>query len=93
MKSVVMKIKLDDGARMPEKAHATDVGYDICSPIDVVVPAHRSVFIDSGVHIQTALGYCRGSDIQERSECQARHYLNNLDKTERGDGGFGSTGK
>ena len=54
MKSV-MKIKLDDGAKMPKKAHATDVGYDIFSPIDVVVPAHRSVFIDSGVHIQIPL--------------------------------------
>lgn len=31
MKSV-MKIKLDDGAKMPKKAHATDVGYDIFSP-------------------------------------------------------------
>lgn len=47
-----MEIMLDDGAKMPKKAHATDVGYDIFSPIDVVVPAHRSVFIDSGVHIQ-----------------------------------------
>lgn len=28
MKSV-MKIMLDEGAKMPEKAHATDVGYDI----------------------------------------------------------------
>lgn len=46
MKSV-MKIMLDEGAKMPKKAHATDVGYDIFSPIDVVVPAHRSVFIDS----------------------------------------------
>ena len=31
----VMKIMLDEGARMPKKAHATDVGYDIFSPIDV----------------------------------------------------------
>lgn len=51
MKSV-MKIMLDEGAKMPKKAHATDVGYDIFSPIDATVPAHRSVFIDSGVHIQ-----------------------------------------
>lgn len=47
-----MKIMLDEGAKVPEKAHATDVGYDIFSPIDAIVPAHRSVFIDSGVHIQ-----------------------------------------
>lgn len=140
MKSV-MKIMLDDGARMPKKAHATDVGYDICSPIDVVVPAHRSVFIDSGVHIQIPLDIAgvlisksglnvkygitstglidpdytgsigvklynnSGTDYRitagdKISQIMFIPYVqalfkkvNSLDDTERGDGGFGSTGK
>lgn len=141
MKSVVMKIKLDDGARMPEKAHATDVGYDIYSPIDVVVPAHRSVFIDSGVHIQIPIDIA--GVLISKSGLNVKHGItstglidpdytgsigvklynnsgtdykiakgdkisqimfiphvqtifnrvNSLDDTERGNGGFGSTGK
>lgn len=141
MKSVVMKIKLDECAKMPKKAHATDVGYDIFSPIDVVVPAHRSVFIDSGVHIHIPLDIA--GVIISKSGLNVKHGItstglidpdytgsigvklynnsgtdykiakgdkisqimfipyvqtifnrvNSLDDTERGNGGFGSTGK
>lgn len=47
-----MKVKLDKGAFMPERAHKTDAGADLRSPIDVAVGARSSVVIDTGVHIQ-----------------------------------------
>lgn len=52
-----MKIKLDAGAFMPVRAHATDAGADLRSPIDAVVPARDSRVIDTGVHIQLPHGY------------------------------------
>lgn len=47
-----MKVKLDPGSYMPEKARKTDAGYDIKSPIRITVKAHSSAIIDTGVHIQ-----------------------------------------
>ena len=138
---LAMTIKLDEGARMPEKAHATDVGYDIFSPIDAIVPAHKSVFIDSGVHIQIPLGvagvlisksglnvkhsitstglidpgYTGSIGVKLYNNSSTDYHIaagdkitqimftpyvtalfetkDSLDDTERGDDGFGSTGK
>ena len=47
-----MKIKLEKWAFMPERAHATDAGADLRSPVAVTVWAHSSVVIDTGVHIE-----------------------------------------
>lgn len=47
-----MNIKLDNGAYMPTRAHSTDAGLDLRTPIDVVVPARGSATIDTGVHIE-----------------------------------------
>lgn len=47
-----MKVKLDKGAYMPERAHSTDAGADLRTPYDVIVPAKGSVVIDTGVHIE-----------------------------------------
>lgn len=52
-----MKIKLDKDAFMPVRAHGTDAGADLRSPIDTVIPARGSRFIDTGVHIQLPHGY------------------------------------
>ena len=52
-----MKIKLDKGAFVPERAHDTDAGADLRSPIETVVPARGSCVIDTGVHIQLPHGY------------------------------------
>lgn len=52
-----MKIKLDRGAFVPERAHSTDAGADLRSPIDTVIPARGSRVIDTGVHIQLPHGY------------------------------------
>lgn len=52
-----MKIKLDRGAFVPVRAHGTDAGADLRSPIDTVIPARGSRVIDTGVHIQLPHGY------------------------------------
>ena len=52
-----MKIKLDKGAFIPVRAHGTDAGADLRSPIETVVPAMGSRVIDTGVHIQLPNGY------------------------------------
>lgn len=47
-----MKVKLDDGAYAPTRAHGTDAGYDLRSPCCADVPAHGSVTIETGVHVE-----------------------------------------
>lgn len=47
-----MKIALDKGAYMPVRAHGTDAGLDLRTPVDVTVPAHGSAVIDMGVRVQ-----------------------------------------
>ena len=46
-----MKVKLDEGAKIPTKAYKTDGGFDIYSREDKVVPARGSATFDTGVHI------------------------------------------
>ena len=52
-----MKIKLDAGAFFPDRAHDTDAGADLRSPVETVIPARDSCIIDTGVHIQLPHGY------------------------------------
>ena len=47
-----MKIKLEEWAYMPERAHATDAGADLRTPIDFDIRPHESVTIDTGVHVE-----------------------------------------
>lgn len=47
-----MKVSIDKGCFPVERAHPTDAGVDIKSPVCVTVPARGSVMIDSGVHVQ-----------------------------------------
>lgn len=47
-----MKVKLDEGAYMPERAHSLDAGYDIRTPRAVKVLPYGSVVIDTGVHVE-----------------------------------------
>lgn len=51
-KKIVMKIKIDEGAYMPVRAHDTDAGMDLMTPIPFVVEPHSSVTVDTGVHIE-----------------------------------------
>lgn len=49
---MIMNIVLDEGAFMPERAHNTDAGLDLKSPISFVVPAKGSYAVDTGVHVE-----------------------------------------
>ena len=51
-----MKIKLDNGAFSPIRAHKNDAGLDLKSPVDITVNAHGSAVIDTGVHIELPEG-------------------------------------
>lgn len=46
-----MKVKLDPGAYMPERAHRYDAGLDIRAREGKIVPAHGSAIFDTGVHV------------------------------------------
>ncbi len=51
-----MKVKLDDGAYMPERAHPTDAGLDLRTREKFVLwPGHHHTF-DTGVHIEIPHG-------------------------------------
>ena len=52
-----MKIVIDPGAYLPERAHDLDAGYDLRSPIRAYVPPYSSAIIDTGVHIEIPEGY------------------------------------
>lgn len=137
-----MKVKLDAGAYMPERAHETDAGYDLRTPATYIVRAHGSATIDTGVHIElprgtvgmlkskSGLNVLHGItsegviDAGYTGSIKAKLYnhsdtnyvieagdkvtqlvilplvdvgaleqVNELEGTERGDGGFGSTGR
>jgi len=53
-----MKVKLDDGAFMPQRAHEQDAGYDLRTPVCVTVPAGGFAIVDTGVHIELPDGKC-----------------------------------
>ena len=52
-----MRVKLDKGAYMPERAHDLDAGYDLRTPSAFTIRPHDSTVIDSGVHVQIPAGY------------------------------------
>lgn len=150
-----MKIKLDYGAILPTRAHDTDAGLDLYTPVDVAVPGSKArvdlglwtatdigcATIDTGVHVEIPKGYV--GFIKSKSGLNVKHGLtaegvidsgytgsivvklynhtgnyyyfdkgdkiaqlvllpiitpdlelvDELEDTERGDGGFGSTGR
>lgn len=136
-----MKIKLDNGAIMPTRAHLTDAGLDLYARDTQIVPAKESAIFDTGVHIELPAGTV--GMIKSKSGLNVKHGLtsvgvidagytgsivvklfnnsgydykvnagdkisqlvimpiltptlelvDNLEETERGTGGFGSTGK
>lgn len=55
-KEMIIKIKLDEGAKMPTKAHSTDAGFDIYARDTQIIPAKESAKFDTGVHIELPVG-------------------------------------
>ena len=54
-----MRIKVDEGGFVPLRAHETDAGLDLRTPVDVTVPAHGSVVVDTLTHVELPHG-CAG---------------------------------
>ena len=54
-----MKIKVDLGGYEPSRAHDTDAGMDLRTPVAVTVPAHGSVVVDTKTHVELPHG-CAG---------------------------------
>lgn len=51
-----LKIVLDEGAKMPQRAHETDAGVDLFSRDTQVIKARSSAVFDTGVHIELPEG-------------------------------------
>lgn len=84
-----MKIMLDEGAKMPTRAHPYDAGLDLYTPIDIKIPGSRvlvydlieememvevgSATIDTGVHVEIPEG-CVGF-IKSKSGLNVKHGL------------------
>lgn len=66
-----MKIKLDEGAFMPVRAHETDAGLDLRTPHAFPLQELDSVSIDTGVHIQLPHGYY--GKIESKSGLNCKH--------------------
>lgn len=47
-----IKVKLDEGAYLPERAHDTDAGADICTPEAFTLWARTGRIVHTGVHVE-----------------------------------------
>lgn len=136
-----MKVKLDKGAYLPERAYPSDAGLDLKSTIDTILWGGETLTIDTGVHMELPFGtvgmiksrsglnvkhsiQCEGViDCDYRGSIKVKLYnhgnegydihrgdkiaqlvilpvlypeleqAEKLEPTERGEGGFGSTGR
>lgn len=52
-----IKVKLENGAKMPERAHDTDAGADLFANEDVTIPHGEWRNVKTGVHIELPHGY------------------------------------
>lgn len=52
-----IKVMLDEGAKMPTKAHEHDAGFDLYSREDKVIFPHESYTFETGVHMAIEPGY------------------------------------
>ena len=136
-----MKVKLDEGAFMPTRAHEADAGLDLYSREDRWISSCGSSCFDTGVHVEIPKGYV--GMVKSKSGLNVKYGLtsegvidsgytgsivvklynhtytpvfiengqkisqlvilpiltpelelvDDLEETERGNGGFGSTGK
>lgn len=57
VKAMKVKVMLDAGAKMPEKAHTADAGYDLFGRDFCIISPGSSAVLDTGVHVQIPEGY------------------------------------
>ena len=65
------KIKLDEGAKLPERKHEDDAGYDIYANEDVTLNPGEVTIVSTGVHIEPSFGWY--VQIVPRSGLAAKH--------------------
>lgn len=70
---VKIKVMLDEGIKMPTKAHDTDAGYDIYAPDAFGVAPKKSWTIDTGVHMLIPEGYV--GFLKSKSGLNVKHGL------------------
>lgn len=68
-----MKIKLDNGAYTPTRAHSADAGLDIYSRERKLVRAHDSECFDTGIHIEIPKGFV--GFLKSKSGLNVKHGL------------------
>lgn len=51
-----MRYSLDEGAFVPVREHEHDAGFDLRTPVDLVIPAHGYAFVNTGVHFELPSG-------------------------------------
>ena len=68
-----MRIMLDEGAKMPTKAHKHDAGYDLYARESLIIGAKESATIDTGVHIELPVGSV--GFIKSRSGLMFKHEI------------------
>ena len=68
-----MKVKLDPGAYLPERAYEFDAGYDLRSPVRAYIPPYSSVVIDTGVHVEIPEGHV--GMLKSKSGLNVKHDL------------------
>jgi dUTP pyrophosphatase len=68
-----INVMLDEGAKMPTKAHESDAGFDLYTPIDITVMAHNHAIINTGVHVEIPDGYV--GMLKSKSGLNVKHNL------------------
>lgn len=69
-------VYLDNGAYLPAKAHSADAGFDLRTPNRVVLRAHSSACIDTGVHIDIPAGWF--GKLESKSGLNVKHSVVSL---------------
>lgn len=49
---MIIGVKLDEGAFLPERAHPTDAGADVFTPKGFILPFLCARTVDTGVHVE-----------------------------------------
>lgn len=66
-----MRIKLDNGAFEPVRAHSTDAGLDLRTPVEFTIRPHDSYVIDTGVHVEFPHGWY--GELASKSGLNVKH--------------------
>lgn len=70
---MVLKVLLDENAKLPIKAHRADAGFDLFSRNDAIIKAQSSELFDTGVHIDIPEGYV--GFLKSKSGLNCKHSL------------------